>query len=840
MKIEKIRTGITVFAAFLGAQFAAAEPAEEARAAFGQGDYNASVGHVLEAIKENGWKGELHVLHLKALLAQGKYKEALAATEFALVKVNRGVKVRLEAEQVFRFNGDNKRADAMLEEINQLSGTRAWAYRNAPDLVALGRAFLKLGADPKLVLDNLYKAAREEDAEYVEIPLAIGELALDKNDYELAGRTFQLALRKHPQNVNLHYGTARAFASSDLKVMLGHLGAALEANPNHAPSRLLLANSLIDREAYAAAEEELAKVLAINPRHPEAWAYRSVIAHLQEKKKEEQEARAIALAHWKGNPRIDHLIGRKLSQRYRFAEGAQHQRKALSFKPDFLPARIQLAQDLLRLGEEEEGWKLAESVRETDGYDVATFNLVKLKDTLDKFTTIRNDRFVLRMAPHEAAVYGGRALRLLERAHQTLTEKYGLELKKPTVVEIFDKQKDFGVRTFGMPENPGYLGVCFGCVITANSPATQMPGPANWEAVLWHEFAHTVTLSMTKNKMPRWLSEGISVYEEREANPTWGQRINPRYREMILEGELTPVSQLSGAFMSPKSGEHLQFAYYQSSLVIEHIVKRFGHEAIVEILDKLRQGIAINTALAQVVEPIEQLDKAFESFAMERANSLGPELDWEKPLPAELQVGEAGQTTDETSNFYRLSENAERLVKAGKWEEAKPICQTLIELCPDRADGEANPYALLASCHRELKEFDRERETLETLAWISNDSYDVYLRLITLGEEAKDWEAVRTNAERALAVNPLLPIPYRHLALSAEKQNQPIPAMEAWTTLLQLDPEDPAEAHFHLAQLLKKKQKVEAKRHLLMALEEAPRFRKAHRLLLDWKNEERE
>ena len=102
------------------------------------------------------------------------------------------------------------------------------------------------------------------------------------------------------------------------------------------------------------------------------------------------------------------------------------------------------------------------------------------------------------------------------------------------------------MRTFGMPENPGFLGVCFGCLITANSPASQMPFPANWEAVLWHEFCHTVTLALTKNKMPRWLSEGISVYEERQESRTWGQRMNPEFREMILEGGLTPVGKLSG------------------------------------------------------------------------------------------------------------------------------------------------------------------------------------------------------------------------------------------------------------------------------------------------------
>src|SRR5437773_9362849 len=80
--------------------------------------------------------------------------------------------------------------------------------------------------------------------------------------------------------------------------------------------------------------------------------------------------------------------------------------------------------------------------------------------------------------------------------------------------------------------------------------------------------------------MPRWLSEGISVFEEKQANPAWGQAMTARYREMVLGEDLTPVSKLSAAFLSPKSDLHLQFAYYESSLVVEFLVQRFGFDAL--------------------------------------------------------------------------------------------------------------------------------------------------------------------------------------------------------------------------------------------------------------------
>ena len=38
-----------------------------------------------------------------------------------------------------------------------------------------------------------------------------------------------------------------------------------------------------------------------------------------------------------------------------------------------------------------------------------------------------------------------------------------------------------------------------------------------------------------------------------------------------------------------------------------------------------------------------------------------------------------------------------------------------------------------------------------------------YLRLMELAQTAGDWQAVATNAQRLLAVNPLIPAPYRGL-----------------------------------------------------------------------------
>ena len=816
------------------------------------------------AIADNDYNEEWRELKISALLTLGRHAESLTALTNALTRHSSSIRLRLLGREVYQFNNQPERAKEMLREINELVSYRGWAYRDPANMVILGRTALLLGVDPKQVLEKLFDKAKTTDPTLRDPYLASGELALAKHDYDLAAKSFRDGLKRFPKDPEFHFGLARAFAPGDRRAMVPALEAALKINTNHIPSRLLLADHLIDAEEYDEAEKLLALVHAVNPEHPEAWAYRAIIAHLRADAAAETKARQNALKHWPTNPRVEHLIGQKLSLKYRFAEGAAAQRQALKFDPEHLPAKIQLAQDLLRLGEETEGWQLADEVYQKDPYDVSAFNLVNLKDAMGKFQTLTNQHFILRMAAREARIYGASALALLERAHATLSAKYGLKLDQPVTVEIFPDQKDFAVRTFGMPGNPGYLGVCFGSVITANSPASQAAHPANWQAVLWHEFCHVVTLQLTKNKMPRWLSEGISVFEEREANPTWGQTMNARYREMILEDdELTPIGDLSSAFMAPKTPQHLDFAYYQSSLVVEYLVGKFGLDALKRILTDLGKGNEINASIAKHTAPLAKLEPAFETFVKQRATNLAPGLDWTKPDPdaapaAPLLVrpsppvrpgvppavtnappfvitmvtNTSPVATLSSTNYHALTREAKQLLAQKKWSEAKVPLQKLIKLHPTQT-APGNAYQLLALACQRLNETKLERETLAQLAALSADSIDAYQRLMDLAAKSGDWSEVSTNATRYLAVNPLLAPVHRHLARASEELARPKEAIAAYQTVLELDPPDPAEAHYRLARLLHQTGDPTARRHALQAAEEAPRFRDALNLLLE-------
>jgi tetratricopeptide (TPR) repeat protein len=278
----------------------------------------------------------------------------------------------------------------------------------------------------------------------------------------------------------------------------------------------------------------------------------------------------------------------------------------------------------------------------------------------------------------------------------------------------------------------------------------------------------------------------------------------------------------------------LQFAYYESSLVVEFLVQKYGLDTLKRVLVDLGVGMPINDSLGRYAGSIQALDAEFAKFAREKANGMASQADWSEPeLPrrasAELI---AAYVKEHPTNYAALRRLAERLIADDQWQAAKEPLEKMRELYP--ADGAANgPYALLAQVHRELKETSEERTMLEKLAALSDDDVEMFARLAEMTAEAGDWEATRKVALRWLAVNPLIAEPHRRAAAAAEALDDHALAVESYQAQLLLSPFDPAQAHYQLAAALVKTGDLPAaKRHALLALEETPRFRAAQRLLL--------
>jgi tetratricopeptide (TPR) repeat protein len=686
----------------LACSAATAADLEDAEKLFRTGKYDECAKAVEAGIENDGWSEPWRHLKIKAELARGKDKEAIATLEEALLRFPASISLHLLGSQVYRQTGHGPEAALELDTLANLFQNSPRHYATPEGWVTIGRFFLLRGEDARKILDQCYDVVTKQAPGFVEAYFATAEMALGKEDYALAAETLRKAPKEAAVEPRFHFLMARALASDDRPGTAKALAEALKINPRHVDSLLLVADEMIDGERYAEAEKVLEQIFKVNPREPRAFAYRAVLAHLRNDRAGEEDARKKALERWEANPEIDHLIGRKLSQKYRFAEGSIRQKQALALDPGYQPAKLQLCQDLLRLGDEAEGWKVAAEIFSKDGYNVVAYNLITLRDRLAGFRTLEGDGLVVRMETLEANLYGSRVLALLKRAKKTLVEKYGVALRDPVIVEIFPQQKEFAVRTFGLPGAEGLLGVCFGRVVTARSPASQADHPSNWEAVLWHEFCHVVTLGKTRNKMPRWLSEGISVYEEGQENRTWATAFDPRYRALVLSGGLTPLSGLSSAFLTAKTPLDVQFAYFESALAVEFLVEHFGLSELKSLLDDLGEGMLVNEALPhRTKKTLDQIDREFTAFARARAETIAPGATWEEPdLPVEADsIAVKAWLDKHPKSFWGMKRFGARLVLERKWTEAKEILEKLKAIYPEFV-GPENAYLLLATVYR--------------------------------------------------------------------------------------------------------------------------------------------
>jgi len=805
-----------------------------------QGEYTL-VARIGEAAVEKGLKApDWRLLRLRALTELGQIDTALDESAKALVVFPDHFELLMLRHDLAKMLGKAEVAADALKQLNEAARTKPAKDRTAMESVALGRAALVLGADAQKVIAQYFKVAQAKDAKLEAAYLAEGHLALDKDDAKRAADVFRAGLKAHGETAHLRFGLAKAFAASDREKAADSLQKALELNPHHAAAHLQRAEFLIGGEKFVEAEAAIQQVLDLDEHHPLAWSLRAVVAYLfHADAKKITAARDAALQRWKDNPLVDHTIGRCLSRAYRFAESAAYQRRALELDAKYLPAKMQLCHDLLRLGEEEEAWQLAELIRKEDGYNIQAHNLGLLEKEMNGYVTQTFEDFVLKMPKRDWPVYGERALTLLRDAKKVLCEKYGLDLKRPVLVEFFGAQQDFAIRTFGALGGQGMLGVCFGTVVTMNSPGSLAHGRNNWESTLWHEFCHVITLSVTHNRMPRWLSEGISVYEERQRDPAWGMPMDATFRAMVLNEEtLTPVSRLSGAFMSPESQDHLMFAYFESSQVVDYLLEKHGKDKFQGILRDLAAGKRINDAIAANTADMDEIEQGFTKFIIARAKAFGAQADWEQPKSEELNPFDDNSFTEflkqHPNNLWALRKRAADAVQKKDWAQTLKVADKLIQLLPESFDADSG-HALKVMALRELKRADDELAVLRLIAANSSSAQSAFLRLLELDVPKQRWAEVKANAQRATALNPFLVTPQKALAEAHAALKEEAAAIAAFERVLVLDPGGAAQTHFKLAQLQREKDAAQAKRHLLDSLALAPRNREALGLLQEWK-----
>jgi tetratricopeptide (TPR) repeat protein len=764
------------------------------------------------------------VVLAQLLEARGKYREAQAMLEPIATREPAG-DAALELALLYRTIGRSGDAQPILTAIY-----RQGANASDPNvLFRAGRAAHALNRPREA--NNFFRDAERAGADRAVVETAWGRLFLEKYNPPEALKSFQAALTADPEWAPAHAGLARLMEDEDPPKAAESATKAMAIDPELADPHLLLAGLHLDEDREAEAKAELEKVLAFNPSQLEAHAMLAGMAYVKDDKATYDREVATTLGINPTYGEVYRLTGQQAASHYRFDEAAALAEKALSLDPTSSRAAGDLGMHLMRTGDEPGARRALDRSFKADPFDTVTFNLLGLLDTLDQFTTIKDGDFVFKMHRDEAPVLREYAFSLASDAFKTLSAKYAFTPTGPVLVEVFQKHDDFAVRNLGLPGMIGALGACFGRVVTMDSPSARAPGTFSWQATLWHELAHVVTLQMSKQRIPRWLTEGISVYEEGKQRPEWGRDMEVTFARAMDRGKVLKLRDLNAGFTRPDT---ISLAYYEASLLVDHIVASRGQPALNALVRSYADGIDTEAALKRALNmSIDDLQISFDKALDQQFGSMRRALhDSEKPVDtSSIDVLKAAAVA-KPENYIAQLALGQALARAGDPSGFAPLQRASV-LVPN-AIGPESPHALMVGLAEKLNDRPRAIKEYEALIASDHTNIDAARKLVDVAQGAGDERALGVGLDRVVALDPFDAAAHTGWGRLALKRRDPTVATREFRAALLTGAADKAAAHCDLGEsYLLAGKRAEAKKEALAALEIAPTFERAQELLLN-------
>ena len=687
----------------------------------------------------------------------------------------------------------------------------------------LGAAGLVLvfavGAQTLQQAEQLWKARRYEDANEVfkqlvannpknaEYRVRWGRLFLDRGQADDASDLFTEALGIRKDDPGALIGLALIAASSYDTRAAAMAHKALEADPKALEAQELLARFALEDNDNAKAAEEAKKALAIDPNSVGGKAVLASMDWLADKKDtpwDPHDARGYE------------IVGQFMTLNRRYVEGIAYYRKALALDAGLDSARSQLGINLMRMGEDQEAYKDLETCFNNGFRDSATKNSLKLMDTYKNFVTFTTPTTILKLNKKEADLLRPYFEGEMQRAIATYEKKYRMKLDHPVQVEVYPNHEDFAVRTLGMP-GLGALGVTFGYAIAMDSPSGRKPGSFHWGSTLWHEMSHVFTLTMTNHRVPRWFTEGMAVHEETAVSPEWGDRLGPDEITAIKEKKLLPVAQLDRGFIHPTTPDQVVISYFQAGKICDYINDKFGWDTLLAMLKDFGDDDDTATVIRKELkmEP-EEFDKQFLAhLEAETKNVVDHFDDWKKQMKNVVSLS--------------LKKDWDGVIEQGK---------VIRDYYPDYVEDHS-VYEMLAQAY--IAKGDKPAAIAQFRAYVKEGGRnpDALKQAAKLLDEAGSKKDAAAVLDRLNVIYPMDNDAHQQLGTLWLDQGNVKGAIREFNAVVVHQPLDPARAHYDLARAYHlDHDDAKAQDELLAALETAPGYRQAQKLLLELNGEE--
>lgn len=779
------------------------------------------------------WPADLHMraLYLRLFLTTGNLHGAQSAAQL-LIESDADDLIALGAlGQVYEEQGKREEALAAYDKVvigyNRLIDGKQ-EYHPAIVPVAAHAAERVTWLSPNLADDLLpvtvrtlrrYTRANPQDLD------ALVQLAdLFRSDTSVDGQSkarkeYRLILKQNSELAAARVGQARTdLVFWNQPAALKQIKRALLANPSYVPALAVKAAIHVGNGDYKGADTALKKALGVNPRDKESRAVKAALHLIRGKREKYDELVKEILTD---DPTYGHLhvicaelVGER-QRRYDIA--ADLARKAIEVDDRNRYAYTTLGEALMNLGQTDEALEVFNKgvIASKQYSDVRRDNWREvLTDVLPRYRVMESEHFRVRIPLGDYKVTGPYLMPLLEEAYETLCTKYGMEASVPTYVDAFDRQDDFSVRSVGSAGLPA-LGVCFGRVITILCPTARDVGSFSWSRTTWHEFAHVVTLQLSKGQVPRWLTEGLSVFEEKARRPRWGREMEQQLYNRWRNGRLLKMSQINSAFRGPD----ILFAYFQGGLICDHLQEDRGFEVIPQMLRKFGEDKSTKAVFKEVLgAELDNYDKDFHAFvgkivgdykmvpvwdepsmqafaarvekdpqdveawirmawghfqrrrSVDAGGALNKALAIDKEHPEvillQAALAAAGGRADVAKSNYekfiagggddlraRLWLANHALTRGGSSEDVIKHLEAAKQCFP-RYVAKDSPYLQLARLYRAGNDFERSIGELEAYAEIAAEDFGVRKELLRWYESKKNWAAVARVCEEMVDITP--------------------------------------------------------------------------------------
>ncbi|MBI4602942.1 MAG: tetratricopeptide repeat protein [Planctomycetes bacterium] len=648
-------------------------------------------------------KGRLHLRRGRLREAEEAFRAALAADKGDVEASNRLGEVLWKTGRLEEARKVWNDVVAIYEEMSPDD-----AERVSPEaFVEMGLALVGLNRF-KEANEVMFSSARDKDPKCPALLLESGRIFLEKYNYPDSRDYLKEAIEQNRNFADAHVVLAENFLA-DFQVGTPryeqadkHVKEALRVAPSHADAYTARgALSLSDGNAGAAAAD-FQKSIELDPSSLRARGYLAACRYLAGDedglKRAEQEALAI-------NPRgaeLFHTIALAIESKFRYKDAVRYSDRALEANPEHWPAYVTLGINCLRTGEEERGRRFLEKSWEHDKFNVWVFNTRLLLKHMDKeYRDLRTDRFVFKFPKKDYDELSLYLAPLLEEAHAKLSAHYVTEIPAPVHIEAFSEHKWFSARTVGL-EGFAASGACFGNLVTLTTPRAL---PQNWGAVAWHEFAHVVALHLTRHRVPRWLTEGLSVFEEGRDRPKWARVFEREIADTFASGRLLPIAELDFGFSKPKYPNQILISYFQGCLIVKHITEKWGWDSVLAIL----KGYGDNKSTPAIFREalgvsLVDFDVGFFEYVARWVEANGYE-----PTVAEEHVKALEVSSEEDpENVRKLVDLAWAYLTSGNNVDAPLKAGRALELDP--ANGDA--HAVLGLDYFRQKNWPRAKDEL--------------------------------------------------------------------------------------------------------------------------------